>query len=295
MKCAIMFADIVGSTRLYENLGDLEAAECVNLCLFKMSEITGHHNGQVINTIGDEILSRFVHAYDAFKAAIAIQEYFNSNCIGSQNVTISMRIGIHYGEIVNKDADVFGDVVNVASRVANIATSRQILLSDNIRKELPPEISNKIRVFDQVQLKGKQSVMILHEVFWEEPKDMTMIRTAVSHVDSLFEPNTELHLNYQGTHRTIQQSMPPFTIGRSLDCNLVINANLVSRVHAYCIYRRGKFILIDQSTNGTFIKSSDNSELYLRREEIPLSDSGIIGLGEPTSVDNHQLIHYQCV
>lgn len=288
MKCAIMFADIVGSTQLYEKLGDSVAADCVNQGLFHMAEITGQHNGVVINTIGDEILCRFVHASDAVKAASKIQETFSTTVINEHNVMLSIRIGIQYGEIINRDSDVFGDVVNVAARIASIASSRQILTSENVMQQLPPDMAPKSRRFDQVQIRGKQQSMVLFEYLWEEPRDMTMIGAAISSV----EENHSLHLSYKGINRFVGHDTPPFVLGRSADGDLTVEADLVSRVHAYCIYRRGKFILIDQSTNGTFVMSADNREVYIRREEIPLIGRGVIGLGESTRVDNGHLIHF---
>ena len=107
--------------------------------------------------------------------------------------------------------------------------------------------------------------------------------------------NQCLHLIYNGQSRTIQHNAPPYILGRNPSSDLLVEADLVSRVHAYCVYRRGKFILIDQSTNGTFVKTAEGREVYLRREEIPLIGRGIIGLGETTSIDNGQLLQFICV
>lgn len=291
MKCAIMFADIVGSTQLYDRLGDIVAADCVNQCLGRMAEITGRHNGVVINTIGDEILCRFVHASDAVRTATRIQEEFSSGPLNDHNVMLSLRIGIHYGEIINRDSDVFGDVVNVAARVAGIATGKQILTTEEAIKQLAPDLLHKTRRFDQIEVRGKQQSLTLFEVLWEETRNITMMRSSASSLDN----NQSLHLVYKAVNKAIQHNSPPFVLGRSPDSDLVIEAELVSRIHAYCTYRRGKFILIDQSTNGTFVQSADNREVYLRREEIPLVGRGFIGLGESTSMDHGQIIQYICV
>lgn len=290
MKCAIMFADVVGSTQLYEKLGDNIAADCVNQCLDHMADFANQHSGTVINTIGDEILCRFVHANDAFRTAVKIQEVFSKRVMNDHNIMLSLRIGIHYGEIVNRDQDVFGDVVNVAARVANIATAKQIITTEETVAQLAPELTHKTRRFDQIRLKGKQDPLTLFEILWED-REITMMRPEISDLQT----NQSLHLIYQGLSRKISADSPPFVIGRSPENDLVVDAELVSRVHAYCTYRRGKFILIDQSTNGTFVKSAENQEMYLRREEIPLSGRGVIGLGESTAEDHGQLIQFICI
>ncbi len=291
MKFAIMFADITGSTQLYDELGDAVAADCVNQCLQRMMEITNQHAGTIINTIGDEIFCRFVHAADAIRAASMIQEVFSSAAVNSYNIMISLRIGIHYGEIVSREADIFGDAVNIAARVARIATARQILTTEQTVLMLTPEFAQKTRQFDRIELKGKPQPLTLFEFVWEE-RDITIMRNDTTG----FQVNSRcLHLMYQGVKQTVQPNSPPFVIGRNDKNELTVNAHLVSRVHAYCTYRRGKFILIDQSTNGTFVHVNQGPEIYLRREELPLVGRGLIGFGESTNTDNGQIVQFACL
>lgn len=287
MKYAIMFADVVGSTQLYERLGDRAALDCINQCITRMAEITKAFNGIVINTIGDEIMSRYDSADDAVNAACRIHEVFNVEPIKNHNVMLSLRIGIHFGDIIRHEDDVFGDVVNVASRVANIAMAKQIITTQAVIDELSETLIAKTREFDHIAVKGKQEPLKLFEVLWEN-RDITMIRTTVSNLHA----NQKLHLVYGDQTKMLSRRSQTFAIGRNPGSDLIVEAALVSRVHAYCVYRRGKFILIDQSTNGTFVKTKDGQEIYLRREELPLIGSGIIGLGESTRKDNGQLIQY---
>lgn len=290
MKCAIMFADIVGSTRLYESLGDAIAAECVNQCLDHMAGITNNYAGTVINKIGDEILCRFVHAADAIRAAQNIQEVFSAGPLNTHDVMMSLRIGIHYGEIVDRDADVFGDVVNVASRVASIATAKQILTTEQTVSQVSPDFAQKMRKYDKIEVKGKQKPLTLFEYMWEE-RDITIMRHDVSQL----QVNQQLQLFYGGKQKTLAPNAPPFVIGRNPESDLTVDAELVSRIHAYCTYRRGKFILIDQSTNGTFVQANENPEIYLRREETVLLGKGRIGFGESTGMDNGQIVEFVCI
>jgi len=290
MKYAIMFADVVGSTQLYEKLGDHAALDCINQCISRMAEITTGFNGMVINTLGDEIMCRFDTADNAVHAACRIHEVFNIEPIENHNVILSLRIGIHFGEIVRQEDDVFGDVVNVASRVANIAIAKQIITTQALIDELSEDLASKTREFDRIEIKGKQEALKLFEVLWEN-RDITMIRSAVSSLHS----NQSLHLTYKDQKKILHHRSTTFAIGRNPGNDLIVEAELVSRLHAYCVYRRGKFILVDQSTNGTFVQSSDAQEIYIRREELPLIGSGIIGLGESTKENNGQLIQFTCV
>ena len=78
--------------------------------------------------------------------------------------------------------------------------------------------------------------------------------------------------------------------GKSVCINTIILSLLYRHTPDRC-----KFILIDQSTNGTYVKTGEGQEIYLRREEVPLVGRGIIGLGESASKENGQVVQYICV
>ncbi len=82
-------------------------------------------------------------------------------------------------------------------------------------------------------------------------------------------------------------------LGRDERCTIPVDSNFASRVHAKIEFRRGKFVLIDQSTNGTNIRTDTKDDFYIRREEIPLFGAGYIALGEAVSEDNPNIITYK--
>lgn len=287
-----MFSDIVGSTRLYETLGDVDAAECVNQCIYRMSEIARSFNGEVVNTIGDEIMCSFDSADQAVRAANRIHEVFAAAPMDDFNVKLSLRIGIDYGEVVSREDDIFGDVVNVAARIANVAVGNQTIISEKVIMGLSYELRNKTRQYDRITVKGKTEMLTLFEVMRED-RDVTIMRSTIT--SSQGNAVQSLHLIYKGKSVAIQCNSKAFVLGRGITSDLVIEAGLVSRTHAYCVYRREKFILIDQSTNGTFVKTAEGREVYLRREEIPLVGRGVISLGESSRADNGQMLQFICV
>ena len=120
-----MFADIAGSTKLYDTLGDELARAKVAKAIETMSEITRQNSGDVIKTIGDEVMCKFPTAEDAGTAAWEMQEKFEeeteSNTDGSP---VSIRIGMHFGPAILEGGDVFGDAVNVAARMAAQAKAK---------------------------------------------------------------------------------------------------------------------------------------------------------------------------
>ena len=99
-------------------------------------------------------------------------------------------------------------------------------------------------------------------------------------------------LSVGGENYTIGSS-ETFVMGRGANCNLVLtDANMVSRVHAKIVFKRGKFVLIDRSTNGTYVKTGSGDTMYLRREEIHLWGRGEICLGSDFEDDAERFIHY---
>jgi adenylate cyclase len=289
-ECAVMFADIAGSTALYETYGDLQAQFIVSQCLTKMSNICAQHSGVLIKTVGDEIMCRFPGPDDAVRAAQRINQTLENDSASSK-IKLSVRIGLHYGQVIERDADVYGDAVNLAARLTSIARAKQIITTEATVKELSPEMVPLTRLFDKATVKGKQKEIKMYEVLWGQEDVTTIISTAVmkKHVVT-----ASLILKYHNIERTLLPATQPLLIGRGPQCGIVVESSLISRVHARFEYRRGKFVLVDQSTNGTFIKSQNGREVYIRREELPLWGQGTISLGQSINSDKEHLIYFKC-
>ena len=116
----------------------------------------------------------------------------------------------------------------------------------------------------------------------------------VSRVRSLFSKEVQLYLTYHNSIKEMHPGSDEFIIGRSRQCGIIVNSDLASRQHAKIVYRKGKYVLIDQSTNGTFIKTQGGKEVYVQGEELPLSGSGFISLGKSVTVDNEHIIYFSC-
>ena len=102
-----------------------------------------------------------------------------------------------------------------------------------------------------------------------------------------------MQLSFQDSKIALLANTPALTIGRDMNCGITVKGNLVSRQHAIIEYRRGKFLIRDQSTNGTYILTDDGRSVYLRREEFPLWGEGIISLGKTIfDKDDPNLIHF---
>ncbi len=293
INISIMFADIAGSTKLYDTLGDQAARAKVATTIETMSEITRANKGTVIKTIGDEVMCTFPTAEDAGTAAWEIQETFEevaeSNTDGSP---VSIRIGMHFGPAIMEGGDVFGDAVNIAARMAAQAKAKQIITTQDTLDKLPPAMRASTRFVDHAPIKGKKEEIDIFEIIWQE-EDVTRMATGM--IIDKPTPEATLHLTYNGQTIELNKSRPGLVMGRSQNCDLTINEKLASRQHVRIELRRDKFFIVDQSTNGTHVLIEGAPEEFLRREEIPLNGNGQISLGRGFSEDPDEIVEFTLI
>ena len=119
LEVAILFADVVGSTQLYDKFGDTKASETVAHCLEVMKDATHQFDGTVIKTIGDEVMCTFSSVDDAMSAAAQMQARISTDQdAGEDSIPVSIRIGCHFGPVVEEQNDIFGAAVHTANRIA---------------------------------------------------------------------------------------------------------------------------------------------------------------------------------
>jgi class 3 adenylate cyclase len=171
----VMFTDIKGSTAYFERFGDSAGLLMVHSCNELLGKTAERHGGRVIKTIGDAIMAAFDDANDGVLAAIEMQRAVTKeNVAKPEAARVAIRIGLNYGLGITKSNDVFGDVVNTASRVETAAAPRQILVSDSLRNVLPPNTQARLRHAGRFELKGKAETRDLFEVIWDEDEPTTV-------------------------------------------------------------------------------------------------------------------------
>ncbi len=289
---AILFADISGSTRLYEILGDVAARTKVADCLEMLTEVITRHNGTVIKTIGDEIMCTFPSAEEAATGACEMHEMLDDDVTeqtAAGPISLTIRVGMHYGPAILESGDVFGDAVNVAARMAAMAKGGQIITTQGAVDEMSPIMRASTRFIDRAPVKGKKETMDIFEVLWQQ-EDVTRMSTGV-----IAGPNTvpvRMRLTYHGDTVLMDADVTQVVMGRSKSADLTVNETLASRQHVRIEHRRGKFFIIDQSTNGTYVHH-ESDESFLRREEMPLSGDGMISLGRSFSENPQEVVHFK--
>jgi hypothetical protein len=274
----VLFADITGSTTLYETLGDQEASRVVKLCLDEMKAATEQHRGIVVETIGDEILSTFASAEYASLAADSMMRRIEK-LPPVNGRPLSLRIGFHFGPVLQENGKLFGDTINTAARIVALARARQIFASKTAVDLLPTFMRNNTRDIAAFNLKGKREEMDICEILWQgEHSELTVQyksgpeKTVKQRL--LVKPSPEkLHV--------LDAHTSQLTLGRGTENTIIIDNLRVSRHHAKIELRRDKFVITDSSTNGTWVLFDGKSEVLLRHEELALQGRGLISLGHP--------------
>lgn len=286
---ATLFADIAGSTRLYERFGDQAAHAAVEQCLDQLKEAAAEFDGRTVKTIGDEIMAVFPDAERACLAAAEMQ-WRVQELPALEGERIEIRIAFHFGSAVERDGDVFGDSVNVAARLSELAKPRQIITSAQALASLSDQMAAGARRLWPIAVKGRSQPVDLYEILWDSA-DATVTMSAQ------FTPPripTRLRLMYRGTEVTVDARRAEVSIGRDIGNDVVVDARNASRVHARVEWRRDKFVLIDISTNGTFVATSDGTETRLRREELILDGDGNISFGHANGAGQRNCVEYYC-
>ncbi|MEE4185906.1 MAG: adenylate/guanylate cyclase domain-containing protein [Gammaproteobacteria bacterium] len=283
-ELAIVFADVVGSTQLYESLGDEEARETVQRCVDCMKEATREFSGEVIKTIGDEVMSTFAAADDAISAASQMQQRVaGGNFSGRDDVRVAIRIGCHFGHVVVEKNDIFGVAVNIANRMTSQAKSGQIITTAGTVEQLNDDWKAVVRQIGVATLRGQMDEVALYEVLWQ-PEEATSMLPKIDWADAKVKHPGRLVLRFQGQELVLSgDGERTVTLGRADDNHVTIKGNLISRVHARIELNKQRYMLIDESTNGTFVQRDDGEEVYVRRDSAQLSGSGLIGLGRVAS------------
>lgn len=287
----VLFADVSGSTRLFERHGDLVARRLIAGVLDALADVTRSHRGVVIKTIGDELMCRFPGALDGILAATAMQRRVKADP-GFQEQGIAIRIGLHHGEVLVEGDDVFGDAVNTAARMAETTLARrdQVITTASTAAAAGAATGVRVRSLGQVHVPGKLEPIEIVDVLWQE--DLAPVTVLQARLLEASTPAGQLVLRHRGR---VHQVGPDdaFSIGRDPASTLVVEAAWASRQHALVEWRRGHFFLCDRSTNGTWLHLSSGEELRLHRDEMRLRGSGSISLGEARATDAEALVHFE--
>ena len=272
----MLFADVSGSTRLYETAGDAAALDAIGRCIERLSQAAESTGGRVLKTIGDEVMVLFPTP-DAAASAASEMHAAVDTLPPVQGTKLGVRIGFHSGPVIQRDNDVFGDTVNLAARLVEQAQKGQIITSQETSQQLSPAL----RAFSRrlsITIKGKADRGELCEIEWRPASDIT---TGFGPRPEARSAAVALRLSYRDLQLVRRRENDLIIIGRDASCGLVIASQNVSRLHCTIVRSHDRFVLRDHSTNGTFVTVDGDGEILLQREDMALRRHGWLALGEP--------------
>lgn len=288
----ILFADVSGSTRLFETKGDVEARRLISAVLDALTVICQQHGGRVIKTIGDEIMCTLPGALNGVLAACDMQRKMARD-IDFVRDNLAVRIGFHHGEALEENGDVYGDAVNTAARMASLAKREQIVTTAASLQGLAglPET----RGLGRARVSGKLLPIEIVDVVWQEDTSgMTMVQSAISLGGGASAPaGAKLRLRHRGKLIELDEHSEPYMMGREATNHLVVEADWVSRTHAQVEFKRGHFMIADRSTNATYVTIGEDDELRVHRDELHLRKSGTISLGQAVAINVNDVIYFE--
>jgi class 3 adenylate cyclase len=282
---AVIFAELIGAAELYAHANDAAAHEAISACADKLGQAAAATRARVVKRIGGRLLLLADNPESAARTAVALQVAAGQFPAAVNGTRLGLGVGFHYGPVIQNEADVFGDTVNMAARLVEQAARGQILLDADTAKDLDPFYRGSIRRLYSVQLKGVPEEISLCEIVWRADEPATFCP-----FDPVSEPSrAKLKLVYRGHTLVLRRIVEAVTMGRDPGCKLVIEDEHASRQHCTLHRRHDHFVLADNSTNGTFVQVEGEEEIMLQRDELTLRKRGWISFGQPRRADGESL------
>jgi len=287
-EVTIVFADLTGSTSIFESLGNARATAVVTRITQDIGRTGSQRGGRIIKFLGDAVLMAFVDNYAAVHAVIDMQrQHHERTKTGVLQTKLRIKIGMARGEIVEQGGDFFGDAVNVASRLSDLAGADEICATDNVIAQLPQGDVRYLKL-GPMSLRGKSEPLPVYRIEWQPEESSEFLTVTLEHsaLDALHAQSPHgMDLTWLDMHASFQSTDTPIFLGRGQDVQFAVNDPRVSRLHAKIDHRGEVFVLEDISSYGTWVRFAGSDKVVsLRRQECVLLEQGEIALG--TSFDD---------
>jgi len=294
----VLFADLRGSTGLFESLGNAEATSVVTQCVNALCAPVGSHGGQVIKTLGDGLMAVFDAPPTAVASAMVMHDVLEGIAARSHEpgASIALRalrlqVALARGEVVELAGDCFGDAVNVAARLLDHASDNETLVTAEVLQDLSPDVRSRFRSLDKLGLRGRVEPVHVHVMGGRRTGDMAAA-TQFGDVATVLEPDG-LRLMWDSLHRVYTFEQMPVVLGRSPQASFCVDDSRVSRSHARVDWHGGSFQLTDLSYNGTYVRFNDGEIVSLRRGSCTLHGSGLVGMGGSPSAAQSASVSFE--
>jgi class 3 adenylate cyclase len=284
-EVTVVFADLTGSTGVFESLGNAKAAYTITRLTHWIGQVCQKHHGDVVKYLGDGVLIVFDESHDAVEAATELQQVHQERIKKWPDpLKMRLQIGMARGEIVRQDGDCYGDAVNVASRLSDLSGPEQILVTDTVIRQIPEHSGVRYRSMGAMPIRGRVEHCVVCRIEWQS-EILSEVFTVPASLEPLpFEDRPPqpgcIQLSWLDTATEFTSDELPVFLGRDAGAQFIILDRRVSRKHARIEWRAGRFYLEDTSSYGTWVRFSDSSvTVALRRQECVLLQEGEMALG----------------
>jgi class 3 adenylate cyclase len=280
----VLFADLRGSTALFETLGNAEATSVVTHVVNALAAPVQSHGGHVVKTLGDGLMAVFDAPPYAVLGAMVMHDVLDGIAsrghergASSGLRALRLQVGLARGEVVEMAGDCYGDAVNVAARLLDLASDNETLVTAEVLQDLDKDLQSRFRNLDRITLRGRSEPVHVWVMGGRRFGTDTAV-TAFGDMAAVAEPDG-LRLMWDDLHRVFAGPQMPVVLGRSPQASFCVDDSRVSRSHARVDWHGGAFQLTDLSFNGTYVRFNDGEIVSLRRGSCTLHGSGAIGLG----------------
>lgn len=278
----VVFVDLTGSTGLFESVGNVLATQAVTRCTHAIGRHFARAGGHVVKYLGDGVLVLFDDTTAAVEACVRVKDLLcELDIVESRRVPLEAKTGVERGLIVEHDGDCYGDAVNVAARLSDLAQSGEILVGESVYACLPDFHRIGCQNLDRIVIKGKAAPMRVWRIDWSRTAESTL--TAPLEFFELMgerQATQRIDLDCLDQHIELEPRGGPLVIGRGDGAGFAINDQRVSRRHARVEWTGGQCVLTDSSSNGTWVRFAGSPvAVMLRRDSCTLNGEGEIGLG----------------
>jgi adenylate cyclase len=300
---AVLFADLRGSTALFERLGNAEATSVITHTVNTLGASVGQRGGQVVKTLGDGLMAVFEMPAPAVQAAALMHDALETlvqrgSAHGASTGLRGLRlqVALARGEIVEMGGDCFGDAVNVAARLLDHAGDNETLITEEVFAGLARADQARFRSLDWMHLRGRAEPVHVHLLGGRRAAGDLAAATAFGTALMPMSEPEGLRLSWQRTNRLVSSDRLPIILGRSPQSAFCVDDARVSRQHARLDWQGGVFSLTDLSINGTFVRFANADEVVsLKRGTCTLHGHGVIGLGAPPSDPRSAAVKFEVV
>jgi adenylate cyclase len=284
----VLFADLVGSTQLYERMGDTAAFALIDRCLGAMRNAVEASSGRVIKMTGDGLLATFRACDHAADTTLGIHREISDLPLAT-HFALGVRTGFHFGPVLETGDDVYGESVNIAARLSELASHGRAIVSTEAAVRLSEHWQHKVRPMPPRVVKGVARSVELCELRCEHSDDVT-------HIGGLTASSgkVEMRVYHGGRVWLLGPDHPRLRLGRDVEVDIMVKDARASRQHCDLEYRRDRFILTDRSSNGTFVTIEGRQEFALTREEVIIDGHGWLAFGSPRSAAS-DVVEFFCL